>query len=35
MILVNIKTPRNEILEGSQIPVDVSVQDIIDALIDG
>ncbi|HMS41633.1 MAG TPA: hypothetical protein PKE69_15480 [Pyrinomonadaceae bacterium] len=34
MILVNIKTPRNEILEGSQIPVDFSVQDIIDALID-
>lgn len=34
MIAVDIKTPQNEILEGSQLPLDYSVQMIIDELID-
>ena len=34
MVAVDIKTPQNEILEGSQLPLDYSVQMIIDELID-
>ncbi|CAN5236532.1 hypothetical protein BH10ACI1_BH10ACI1_04100 [soil metagenome] len=34
MVTVDIKTPHNEILEGSQLPLDYSVQMILDELID-
>lgn len=34
MVVVDIKTPQNEILEGSQLPFEYSVQMIIDELID-
>lgn len=34
MVGVDIRTPQNEILEGSQLPLDYSVQEIIDELID-
>lgn len=34
MVAVDIKTPQNEILEGSLLPLDYSIQMIIDELID-
>lgn len=34
MVVVDIKTPQNEILEDSQLPFDYSVQMIIDELVD-
>lgn len=34
MVTVDIRTPQNEILEGSYLPLEYSVQNIIDELID-
>jgi uncharacterized ubiquitin-like protein YukD len=34
MVTVHIKTPQNEILEGSLLPLDYSIQMVIDELID-
>jgi uncharacterized ubiquitin-like protein YukD len=34
MVTVDIRTPQNEILEGSQMPRDFDIQSVIDELID-
>ena len=34
MVTVDIKTPQNEIFEGSVLPLDLNFQMIIDELID-